>query len=227
MKHNTTLTIILRRINYGEADRILTVLSSDYGKLSLLAKGSRRAKSKLAGGLELFSVSDIGFIDGRSELKTVTSTRLRHYYHAIAEDYQLTMIAYDCLKIIDTMTQHAADGDHFELLERTFEALANHDQQAPVVFAWFLSRLLVLSGINVNLENQVGGKDFSEGAQYQFSFEDRAFFEYAGGPYTPSHIKFLRLLEKVTKPAHLLQVRGAVDLSVDLKPMLQQCITLH
>ncbi|MCA9348456.1 DNA repair protein RecO, partial [Candidatus Saccharibacteria bacterium] len=61
----TTRAIILRRINYGEADRILTMLTSDFGKIRLIAKGVRKQKSRMAGGLELFGVSEINFIKGR------------------------------------------------------------------------------------------------------------------------------------------------------------------
>ena len=69
MNNSTTQAIILKRINFGEADRILTAITPEYGKISILAKGVRRSKSKLAGGLELFSVTDIGFINGKSNLK--------------------------------------------------------------------------------------------------------------------------------------------------------------
>src|ERR1700676_1640031 len=44
-----TTGIVLRRINYMEADRIITILTPDYGKLTLFAKGVRKANSKLAG----------------------------------------------------------------------------------------------------------------------------------------------------------------------------------
>ena len=61
----TTSAIILKRVDYGEADRILTLLTPDHGKLSLMAKGVRKIKSKLAGGIELFSISTITFAEGR------------------------------------------------------------------------------------------------------------------------------------------------------------------
>lgn len=48
-----TRAIVLRRTNYGETDRILNLLTPE-GKKSVLAKGVRREKSKLAGGIELF-----------------------------------------------------------------------------------------------------------------------------------------------------------------------------
>ena len=56
-----TEAIILRRTNYGEADRILNMLTPQHGKVSAIAKGVRKAKSKLAGGLELFAVGYVQF----------------------------------------------------------------------------------------------------------------------------------------------------------------------
>ena len=44
-----TKCIILRRTNYGEADRILTVLTPEHGQLSVMARGVRKEKSRLAG----------------------------------------------------------------------------------------------------------------------------------------------------------------------------------
>ena len=48
-----TEAIILRRTNYGEADRVISLITPDRGKISGIAKGVRKPKSKLAGGLEL------------------------------------------------------------------------------------------------------------------------------------------------------------------------------
>ena len=53
-----TKAIVLRRTDYGEADRILQLLTPS-GKRSVIARGVRKEKSKLAGGIELFSVSDV------------------------------------------------------------------------------------------------------------------------------------------------------------------------
>ena len=50
-----TKAIVLRRTDYGEADRILQLLTPS-GKRSVIARGVRKEKSKLAGGIELFSV---------------------------------------------------------------------------------------------------------------------------------------------------------------------------
>ncbi|HRQ86596.1 MAG TPA: recombination protein O N-terminal domain-containing protein, partial [Candidatus Saccharibacteria bacterium] len=50
MKTERTRAIILRRTNYGEADRILQLLTPE-GRKSAIARGVRKEKSKLAGGI--------------------------------------------------------------------------------------------------------------------------------------------------------------------------------
>ena len=67
MKAHRTRAIVLRRTNYGEADRILQLLTPD-GKKSVMARGVRREKSRLAGGIELFAVSDVVIGEGKGEL---------------------------------------------------------------------------------------------------------------------------------------------------------------
>ena len=54
-----TDAIILRRSDFGEADRLLTVFTPERGKLRLLAKGVRKTTSRKAGHVELFMLTDI------------------------------------------------------------------------------------------------------------------------------------------------------------------------
>jgi DNA repair protein RecO (recombination protein O) len=68
-----TEAIVLRSLRYGEADRILHIYTPDRGRLSAIAKGVRRAKSRFGGRLEPFFRLDLVLYEGRSELLTVTS----------------------------------------------------------------------------------------------------------------------------------------------------------
>ena len=58
--------LILRGRDYKESDRLLIVFSRRYGKFSCLAKGVRRANSKLKAGTQLFSYSRLTFTAGKS-----------------------------------------------------------------------------------------------------------------------------------------------------------------
>ena len=67
-----TEAVVLRSIRYGEADRILHLYTVDRGRLSAIAKGSRRARSRFGGRLEPFFRVRLDLHEGRSELLTVT-----------------------------------------------------------------------------------------------------------------------------------------------------------
>jgi DNA repair protein RecO (recombination protein O) len=68
-----TEAIVLRGIRFGEADRVLHLYTPDRGRVSAIAKGVRRSKSRFGGRLEPFFRLDLVLYEGRSDLLTVTS----------------------------------------------------------------------------------------------------------------------------------------------------------
>lgn len=227
MKQFSTKIIILGRINYGEADRILNVITPDHGKLSLLAKGVRRSKSKLAGGLELFSISNVTFIDGKSEIKTVISTQLDRYFSKIVENIESTKLAYDFLKKIDKYTKESCDEQYFNLLISGLESLHIHDKNTEIINVWFLSQLLKLHGSAINVDTTANKLPFDENSNYEFNYDEMAFFARKDGRFEPKHIKFLRLLLKVNSPENLINIEGSQDIAVRLKGLLDNCYRLE
>ncbi len=71
----TTKGYVLKRFNLGEADRIITFITPDHGKLKAVARGVRRMKSKLAGHLELFSHVELHIAVGKT-LDVITGAKL-------------------------------------------------------------------------------------------------------------------------------------------------------
>jgi len=78
--------IVLRSLRYGEADRILHLYTPDRGRVSAIAKGVRRAKSRFGGRLEPFFRLDLVLYEGRSELLTVTSAETLAAHPRLRED---------------------------------------------------------------------------------------------------------------------------------------------
>jgi DNA repair protein RecO (recombination protein O) len=78
--------IVLRSIRYGEADRVLHLYTPDRGRVSAIAKGVRRARSRFGGRLEPFFRLDMVLYQARSELLTVTSVETRAAYPRLRED---------------------------------------------------------------------------------------------------------------------------------------------
>lgn len=221
MKQINTQAIILRRTDYGEADRILTLLTPDYGKLSLIAKGVRRSKSKLAGGIELFSVSDISFIRGRSDLGTLISTRLIRHYGNIVTDVNRTMLGYDLIKRLHKATEDEPDAEYFDLLQHAFAALDDVTIDLDLIKIWFLMQLLRLDGHTPNLESDVEGIKLTAEDNYVFSFDDMAFTRHPEGQFGADDIKFLRVGFAGNRPEILQKITGLGRLLDSVTPLLQ------
>lgn len=91
MRTSTVDGIVLRRISLGEKDRILTIYTREQGKLSAVAKGSRRPGSKLAGASEPFTYAKMQLASGR-ELDVLTQADIKESFPNVKSD--ITSIAY-------------------------------------------------------------------------------------------------------------------------------------
>lgn len=226
MKQFAAKGIVLSRTDYAEADRIITFLTQDNGKVRALAKGVRKSQSKLAGGLELFSVSELSFIAGRGELNTLISSRLVKHYSNIVLDLQRTNAAYEAIRLTDKATEDAAEAAYFSLLRSLFAALDEFELNCELTMLWFEMQLLRLSGHSPNLKIDISGDKLSEDASYNF-YLDRMHFspgKSAEGKFTARDIKFLRLGFAAERPHILNQITDSAELSATARPLVRDMI---
>ena len=206
MKQHVTVGIVLARTNYGEADRIITVLTNDSGKIRLVAKGVRKIRSKLAGGIELFSSNDIMYLPGKGGLGTLVSSRLRKNYGSIVKHIDRTMYAYDVLKLIHKITEDSPEPEYYILLESMLDVLNDEAIALDVIRTWFHMQLLQIGGHTPNLLTDTTGNKLSATANYMFSFDDMSFIEQSSGPFNRHHITYLRLALSLESARKLAQV---------------------
>lgn len=229
MNQQVTLAIVLRRTDYDEADRILSVITPDHGKLALMAKGARRSKSKLAGGIELFSVNEISFIAGKRDIGTLTSSRLKKYHAHITEDLDRTMLGYEYIKTIDKLTEHATDASYFELLENGLQGLDAQEIPLSLNKLWFCMKLLTISGHSPNLETDETDQVLKENGRYNFDYERMQFVNHTAGDYRGSHIKLLRVVARQDKPIKLAKLEcdhRVIEKSLLLVQQTQQLMAI-
>jgi DNA repair protein RecO (recombination protein O) len=227
MKQQVTEAIILSRTDYGEADRIISLLTPKQGKIRLMAKGVRRAKSKLAGGIELFSVSTVTYLQGRKDLGTLISARLDHHYGGIVKDIQRTMLGYELIKRLDKATEDQPEEEYYELLKAVFEALEDHTVDLDIIRLWFTMQLLRLAGHTPNLQTDIAGTKLLPDSHYSFSFDDMTFAVAPNGPFDANHIKFLRLGFAGYPAKALGQVQGGPALASELQPLVQTMLQTY
>lgn len=215
MRGTVTTGIVLSRTNFQEADRIITILTPDYGKIRLMAKGVRRERSKLAGGIELFSVSDVTFLPGRKEIGTLISSRLITHYGNIVNDIDRTMLGYELLKRTNRVTEDAAGEEYFNLLKSALTGLDDDALSKELVELWFTMQLLKITGHSPKLRKDSNDNDLEIDKNYLFSYEEMAFRTTPGGPFKANHIKLLRLGIGTPEPAKLIQVKGTEKLAAE------------
>ena len=223
MKSVRTKAIVLRRTNYGEADRIVQLLTPDQGIMSVMAKGVRREKSRLAGGIELFASCDVTIGSGRGELGILTAARLDKFYSYIMTDYERLQFGYEAIKQVTKSAGMMDEPAFFDLLEQTFESLNDKTIEVTFVKVWFWLQLAILMGVGLNLSTDTNGMKLVEDATYNFSESDSTFVFYEGGRFTSDHIKLLRILS-AQPPRVASHVKGASSLISDCSWVAERAI---
>lgn len=224
MKQFITKGIVLTRTNFGEADRILTFLTPDHGKIKAIAKGVRKQKSKLAGGIELFSVSHLSFIKGRGEINTIISSRLDKHYANLAKNLERSKAAYGLIERLNKITEEQTEAEYFNLLLTAFEALNNLEQEPSLTELWFDLQLLKLSGHSPNLRTDINSQKLELNRKYNFDPDKMAFFASAHGKFSANHIKFLRLCLGLNTPRAVGRINDAARLTKSVRPLVEQAL---
>lgn len=146
----TTDAIVLRRMHFGETDNILTLYGRDLGRFSAIAKGARKAISRLSGATEVLTLTRFGLASGKS-LEIVTQVEVQDSFSGLRHD--LTRLAHG-LYLADLVGQsveeHAPNPLLFDLLHAGLSLLQT--VTPPELAArWFEVQLLRDLGYAPNL----------------------------------------------------------------------------
>lgn len=208
MKSLRTNAIVLRRTNYGEADRILQLITPS-GRRSVIARSVRREKSRLAGGIELFAVCDVVLMEGKGDLGILTSARLVQFYRHIMEDYDTMQFAYEVIKQVSRVSDAVDEPEWYDMLVEVFAALDIITIPRQLIQAWFYLRYAALLGGELNLANDVTGVALLPDKTYTYDISEKALRQDGLGDLTESHIKYMRLIS--AKPLAVVAQVGGVQ----------------
>ena len=139
--------IILRRVNFAEADRILTILTREHGKIGVIARGVRKPRSKMGPHTDLFARSQMQFATGRGQLAVLTQA-MHTKVPAVLVDARRAACASLCAELADRVLEgdHPLDVGIFDLVATALEACAIADRDPRSAVAWFTRRMIDLLG---------------------------------------------------------------------------------
>lgn len=119
--------IILKRSNYGEADKILTVYTKYHGKVRAIAKGVRKLTSRKAGSLELFNHTVLFLVKGKN-MDIITETQCINLFKSWRRNLNKVGLAYYFCELVDKLTpDNQPNQIVFDILKEHLETMDSQD----------------------------------------------------------------------------------------------------
>ncbi|MGH9044114.1 MAG: DNA repair protein RecO, partial [Acidimicrobiales bacterium] len=139
--------VVLRTYKFGEADRVVVLLSEQHGKVRAVAKGVRRTKSRFGSRLEPLSHIALLLWRGRGDLDVVNQVEAIDNFRSLREDLGRSTRAMCILEVVDQLAQQDnCDTELYSMLVGALRALADPDLDPTLVPAAFFLKALVLDG---------------------------------------------------------------------------------
>ncbi len=118
--------IVLSTVDYGEADRLVTLLTRTHGKLTAFAAGARKSRRRFAGALEPFMLLDVQLVERRGETFRLDAADIVAGFHSVRAELPLIARAMYCLELCRELTRdrephprlYALLLEYLELLDR-------------------------------------------------------------------------------------------------------------
>jgi DNA repair protein RecO (recombination protein O) len=149
-----TEAIVLRLLDYGESDRIVTFFTAGYGKIRGIAKGARRSRKRFANVLEPFCCSRLLFSRrGPNSLALIDSSEVISHFPLVRADLEKTLWASYLIDLTDQFTPDDKINDPLFNLLHDFLYLLEARPAAESLLRFFEIRLLKLSGYDPLLDH--------------------------------------------------------------------------
>jgi DNA repair protein RecO (recombination protein O) len=142
MSTYVTEGVVLRRVDYGEADRILTVLTREHGKIGVIARGVRKANSRMAAHTDLFARSRMQLARGRGDLDVLTQAEAIGSTVPLA-DARRAACASVCAELADRVleTNHP-DAETFDLVVEALIDCTDVARDPRAALVWLSRRMI-------------------------------------------------------------------------------------
>jgi DNA repair protein RecO (recombination protein O) len=222
--------IVIGRTNFGEADRVIRVLTAERGKIGLMARGVRKIKSRSAGHLEPYGEVALSLAEGRGSLDVVTGARLVWYPHRLRDDYPALELTMRLTTLVDRVAAERQPAPElFHHLRETLGAI-DADGATALVEAWFKLRLLQISGFRPALNNCLICGSSDPGITYHFDAARGGLVCDSCGaninPMTLEAIKLWRLMSDYHYPT-IHKITGAETIAAATNRYIDEFIVQH
>jgi DNA repair protein RecO (recombination protein O) len=153
MANHETEAVVLKVFDHGESDKIITFFTSDFGKVTAIAKGAKRSKKRFVAKLELFNHLQIFIADNKfSSLMRVDEAEILNPFPELRTNYDRFVCATLTSELVLNWTaDHDQDENIFHLLTWTYGQLTKNNPLPTLLL--FQLHLLTLLGFHLHLSS--------------------------------------------------------------------------
>jgi DNA repair protein RecO (recombination protein O) len=144
---DTIDALLLRALDYSEADRIVTLLTAPFGKASFIARGARRSKKRFGAALQPFQLLRVELSHGRGELGTLAAAQIVRPFPRLLSELGRMGAGFAALELVrELLPEREADPAPLALTLELLDRLDQADAPSARLLVCFEARLLGLCG---------------------------------------------------------------------------------
>jgi len=149
-----TKGFVFKKEDSGEADRVFSVFTEDFGRVNVFAKAIKKSSSKLKGGIDIFSFVDIEFVQGKIKKTLTDALALRKFGRITASPKRFEVASRIAIAIDELVKAEAQDGKLLSFIEESFKILNSQDLksgQCDYLYYYFLWNYFCILGFKPEL----------------------------------------------------------------------------
>jgi DNA repair protein RecO (recombination protein O) len=143
--HYKTRGFVFKKEDRLDADRVFSLFTHDFGRLDVFGKAIRKINSKLKGGIEIFCVSDIEFIQGKTK-KTLTDAVTLQRFKRVEENPESYRLACGMMQLVDRLVREQQKDEKLIALLLEIMDMVNSNPPRQLMYYYFFWKLMEVLG---------------------------------------------------------------------------------
>lgn len=218
--------IVLRSMDYGEGNKIIGLYTRELGKVSVMARGAKKVRSRLGAVTQLFTYGDFVFFKS-GQMGTLNSGEIIEPFNKLRENLYMSAYASYLVELVDRMvSEEDASAFLFEQLKAGLEAI-HQGKDLAVIAHLFEMKILAMAGYAPELEVCVSCGNVPSAAHFSAMLggilcERCAWKDRSAVPITARTLKLIRLFKGLD-----LRRLGNINVKQDTKNELKACMQAY
>lgn len=153
MKKYNTRAVVLKNIKYKDSDKIFTLFTKEFGKISSIARGVRKISSRRGGNLDTLNLVSVNIREDSSGFKNIEEVRTLESFKTIKKDLSKSAKAYYIVELVHRATEEDEQfSGIFDLLVKSLKALDKNGYSGDLFVTYFEINLMKLLGYQLTLD---------------------------------------------------------------------------